>query len=72
MLNIVERSYHCRGGVMIGPKDLPEAMRRLGRPLARLRRLSGEFQGQFQEALREAYLEHVQKDSINSARLLAP
>jgi sec-independent protein translocase protein TatB len=48
--------------VVIGPKDLPDALRALGRMLTKLRRMAGEFQGQFNAALREANLEDVKKE----------
>ena len=48
--------------VVIGPKDLPRAMRYVGQWTTRLKRMSREFQGQFNEALREAELDEVKKD----------
>jgi sec-independent protein translocase protein TatB len=48
--------------VVIGPKDLPDALRTLGRMMTKIRRMAGEFQGQFNQALREANLEDVKKD----------
>jgi sec-independent protein translocase protein TatB len=48
--------------VVIGPKDLPDALRALGRMLTKVRRMAGEFQGQFNAALREANLEDVKKE----------
>lgn len=48
--------------VVIGPKELPETLRGLGRGINKLRRMAGEFQGQFNEALREANLEDVKKE----------
>jgi sec-independent protein translocase protein TatB len=48
--------------VVIGPKDLPDALRALGRTLTKVRRMAGEFQGQFNAALREANLEDVKKE----------
>jgi sec-independent protein translocase protein TatB len=48
--------------VVIGPKDLPDALRTLGRMTSKLRRMAGEFQGQFKQALREANLESVKQD----------
>src|SRR3954447_18709217 len=48
--------------VVIGPKDLPDALRSLGRMTTKLRRMAGEFQGQFNQAIREANLEDVKKD----------
>lgn len=40
--------------IVIGPKDLPRVMRQIGQALAKLRRMSAEFQAQFTEAIREA------------------
>ena len=48
--------------VVIGPKDLPRVMRTVGQWAGKLKRMSREFQGQFNEALREAELEDVRKD----------
>jgi len=48
--------------VVIGPKDLPDALRTLGRTTTKLRRMAGEFHGQFNQAIREANLEDVKKD----------
>lgn len=48
--------------VVIGPKELPSTMRSLGRGVNKLRRMAGDFQGQFNEALKEANLEDVKKE----------
>ncbi|WP_448952284.1 Sec-independent protein translocase protein TatB [Labrys neptuniae] len=48
--------------VVIGPKELPSTMRSLGRGVNKLRRMAGEFQGQFNQALKEANLEDVKKE----------
>ena len=48
--------------VVIGPKDLPRAMRTVGQWTGKMKRMAREFQGQFNEALREAELEDVRKD----------
>ena len=48
--------------VVIGPKDLPRAMRIVGQWTGRMRRMAGEFQRQFNQALKEAELEDVRKD----------
>ena len=48
--------------VVLKPKDLPDAMRSVGKTVTKLRRMAGEFQGQFNQALREANLEDVKKD----------
>jgi sec-independent protein translocase protein TatB len=47
--------------VVIGPKELPGVLRTVGQAVAKIRRMAGEFQGQFQEALREAELEDTHK-----------
>jgi sec-independent protein translocase protein TatB len=47
--------------VVIGPKDLPRAMRIVGKWTGRMKKMAREFQGQFNEALREAELEDVKK-----------
>jgi sec-independent protein translocase protein TatB len=47
--------------VVIGPKELPGVLRTVGQTVAKIRRMAGEFQGQFREALREAELEETHK-----------
>lgn len=47
--------------VVIGPKELPGVIRTIGKSVGKMRRMAGEFQGQFQEALREADLADVKK-----------
>lgn len=57
--------------IVIGPKELPSVLRTVGRTVTKLRRMAGEFQGQFQEALREADLADMRKeisDVTESAR----
>ena len=53
--------------VVIGPKDLPEAIRGLARGVQKLRRMAGEFQNQADELVREANLDEV-RNSINDIR----
>jgi sec-independent protein translocase protein TatB len=48
--------------VVIGPKDLPRAMRFVGQWTGKMKKMAREFQGQFNEALREAELDTVRKD----------
>lgn len=48
--------------IVIGPKDLPKALRTVGNMVGKVRRMAGEFQGQFQEAMREAELDEVRKN----------
>ncbi|MBQ0823120.1 Sec-independent protein translocase protein TatB [Microvirga terrae] len=58
--------------IVIGPKDLPKALRTVGQVTGKLRRMAAEFQGQFNEAMREAELDEVKKqlqgvnDSVTS------
>jgi sec-independent protein translocase protein TatB len=58
--------------IVIGPKDLPKALRTIGQVTGKLRRMAAEFQGQFNEAMREAELDEVKKqlqgvnDSVTS------
>ena len=48
--------------IVIGPKDLPKALRTVGQMTAKVRRLASEFQGQFSEAMREAELDDVRRE----------
>ncbi|MEX0852322.1 MAG: Sec-independent protein translocase protein TatB [Bauldia sp.] len=47
--------------VVIGPKDLPKAMRLVGQWTGKMKRMARDFQGQFNEAMREAELDGVRK-----------
>ena len=47
---------------MIGPKELPGTLRLLGQWMTKVRRMAGEFQNQFQEAIREAELHDLKKE----------
>jgi sec-independent protein translocase protein TatB len=40
--------------IAIGPKELPGVLRMVGQWMRRARKMAAEFQGQFQEAMREA------------------
>ncbi len=53
--------------VIIGPKDLPDAVRGIAKGIQKLRRMAGEFQGQVDEVVREAKLEDV-RNQINEIR----
>src|SRR5437016_905504 len=48
--------------LVIGPKELPAVLRQLGQWMTKLRRMASEFQGQFQEAMREAEMADLKKD----------
>jgi sec-independent protein translocase protein TatB len=47
--------------VVIGPKDLPKAMRTVGQAVGKIRRMASEFQGTFNDAMREAELHELKK-----------
>lgn len=47
--------------IAIGPKELPTVLRTIGQALGKVRRMANEFQGQFQEALREADIADLKK-----------
>src|SRR5262245_43564534 len=47
--------------VVIGPKELPGALRSLGQFTGKLRRMASEFQSQFHEAMREAEMADLKK-----------
>ena len=53
--------------VVIGPKDLPVALRAISGFMKKARRMAGEFQTHVDEMMREADLKDV-KDSLNEIR----
>ncbi|MHB2166257.1 Sec-independent protein translocase protein TatB [Alsobacter sp. R-9] len=60
--------------VVIGPKELPGVLRTVGGAVAKIRRLAGEFQSQFQEAMREAEIDEARKsvENLNQAASFNP
>src|SRR5215212_6308083 len=48
--------------IVVGPKDLIPMLRTLGRFTAKVRQMAGEFQHQFNEAMREADLTAVREE----------
>jgi sec-independent protein translocase protein TatB len=48
--------------VVIGPRDLPGALRTFGRMIGKVRRMASDFQGQFNEAMKEAELDGLRKE----------
>ena len=57
--------------VVVGPKDLPKMLRSFGRFTTKARKMAGDFQRQFSEALEEAELKDV-KDAVDQVRGLNP
>lgn len=51
--------------VVLGPKELPKALRSLAQFMKKARKLAGEFQGHWNEMVREAELEEVKKTVQN-------
>ena len=49
--------------IAIGPKELPTVLRSLGQWMGKIKRMANEFQGQFQEALREAEMADLKKEA---------
>src|SRR6202007_2995829 len=47
--------------IAIGPKELPGVLRMVGQWMGKIRRMAGEFQSQFQEAMREAEMADLKK-----------
>ena len=55
--------------IAIGPKELPGVLRMVGQWMGKARKMAGEFQGQFQEAMREAEMADLKKsfDEVREA-----
>src|SRR6202012_3701771 len=55
--------------IAIGPKELPGVLRMVGQWIGKARRMASEFQGQFQEAMREAEMADLKKsfDEVRKA-----
>jgi sec-independent protein translocase protein TatB len=51
--------------IVIGPKELPAVLRAIGQWTTKIRRMAADFQGQFQEALREAEMADLKKEVDN-------
>jgi sec-independent protein translocase protein TatB len=48
--------------IVIGPKELPAVLRAIGQWTTKIKRMAGEFQSQFQEAMREAEMADLKKE----------
>ena len=55
--------------IAIGPKELPGVLRMVGQWMGKARKMASEFQGQFQEAMREAEMADLKKsfDEVKDA-----
>lgn len=61
--------------IVVGPKELPKLLRTLSKTIGTLRRMAGDFQDQFKEAMKEADLDDVRKTvdelkSLNPANMI--
>jgi sec-independent protein translocase protein TatB len=55
--------------IAIGPKELPGVLRMVGQWIRKARKMAAEFQGQFQEAMREAEMDDLKQsfDEVKEA-----
>jgi sec-independent protein translocase protein TatB len=53
--------------IAIGPKELPGVLRSVGQWVTKIRRMAGDFQNQFQEAMREAEMADLKKDAAKDS-----
>ncbi|WP_293858517.1 Sec-independent protein translocase protein TatB [uncultured Alsobacter sp.] len=64
--------------VVIGPKELPSVLRTVGGAVSKLKRMAGDFQQQFNEAIRDSEFEEARKafdganNTINSTSTFNP
>lgn len=58
--------------IIVGPKDLPMLMRKVGQFLARLRGMAAEFRASFDEMARQSELDELRKEveAMRSGRLV--
>ena len=57
----------CVAIIVVGPKDLPKMLRAFGKTMSNLRRMAGEFQSQFNDAIQESELSDL-KDVASPAK----
>lgn len=60
--------------LVLKPKDYPEMMRSIGQFLAKARSMAAEFQGQFNDAMKDANLQDVKKtiDELRDLKNMGP
>jgi sec-independent protein translocase protein TatB len=60
--------------IVVGPKDLPLLMRRIGQFIARLRGMASEFRASFEDMARQSELEELRKEveAMRSGQYVAP
>src|SRR3569623_1665839 len=57
--------------IIIGPKDLPVVMRKVGQFIARMRGMAAEFRASFDEMARQSELDDLRKE-VEALRNLRP
>ncbi len=57
--------------LVVGPKELPGMLRNIGRMVKKVRSMAGDFQSQFDDALKEAELDGV-KDTLQDVKSMNP
>ena len=57
--------------LVIGPKDLPLALRTAGRWMGKVRRMSNHFRAGVETMIREAELAEIEKDASSATRIMA-
>ncbi|MGI9353212.1 MAG: Sec-independent protein translocase protein TatB [Rhizobiaceae bacterium] len=60
----------CVAIIVVGPKDLPGMLRQFGKTLGSIKRMAGDFQRQFNDALKDAEIDEI-KD-LTSTKGFAP
>lgn len=58
--------------IVIGPRELPKTLRTIGQMMTKVRRMASEFQGQFNEAIREAELDELRKEAEKLSGITDP
>jgi len=60
--------------IVVGPKDLPVMLRKLGQFIARMRGMANEFRASFDEMARQSELDELRKEvqAMRSGRYLDP
>ncbi len=48
--------------IVVGPKDLPRLMNRVGKGVAQMRRMADEFRASFDQMAREAEIDEMRKE----------
>ena len=60
--------------IVVGPKDLPIMMRKLGQFLGRMRAMASDFRASFDDLARQAELDELRREveAMRSSRFLDP